>query len=389
MYFSFLLAIIAGIFSGIITGLAPGIHVNLVTLLVVSWSNFHPLITAVYIFSLGITHTFLDAIPAVFLGAPDEDMALLPGHELFIKGGGHEAVKLTVVGSFFTMLLGVIFMPLLFFSLPKIYSLLKPVIVYLLAAIIIFLLFKSKKFYSLITFLLSGFLGLIVLNSNLENNLFPLLTGLFAMSSLISSVLFPPKIVKQQITNIVRLEFKELITTIFGSGIAGTITSIFPGLSPAQSTALVQPIFSRNKFSYLVFVGGVNTIDFFISLTTLYLISKARNGALIGIKQTMLFISIEQVIALACVGILAGSIASILTLKISQLMVNLTNKIDLKKVSISILIFLTTMVFFFTGWAGLMILLASSFIGLIPILSRTPRSFSMGVLLLPVIISLG
>ena len=49
-----------------------------------------------------ITHTFLDFIPSVFLGAPDGDTALtlLPGHRMVLAGRGYEAVKCSVIGSF-------------------------------------------------------------------------------------------------------------------------------------------------------------------------------------------------------------------------------------------------------------------------------------------------
>ncbi len=388
MYFEFLAAIIVGILSGVITGLTPGLHVNLVTLIVISSLNLHPLITAVYLFSLGITHTFLDAIPAVFLGAPDEDLALLPGHELFVKGAGHEAVKLTVIGSFFTMLLGIFLMPLMIFFALAVYSFLRPFIAFLLIALMLVLFFKSRSFFSLFTFIISGIFGFVVLNSSLDHKMLPLFSGLFAMSTLFSSLIFPPKIIGQQVTNIVQLKSRNFLGVIFGSSLAGLITSIFPGLSPAQSTALVQPYFSKNKFTYLIFTGGVNTIDFFISLTTLFVLDKARNGALIGIKKIMMFINTEQLIALACVGVFAGCISVILTLKISRFAVFFVNKINFQKISIFILLFLFLLNLYFSGWLGFLVLITCTIIGLIPILSKTPRSFSMGILILPVIINL-
>ena len=70
MLVEFLLAILAGIIFGIFTGLIPGIHVNLITLILVvslvSLEKFSPLVLAVFITSLAITHTFLDFIPSVF-----------------------------------------------------------------------------------------------------------------------------------------------------------------------------------------------------------------------------------------------------------------------------------------------------------------------------------
>ena len=106
MFFQLLLSIFIGVGAGVITGLTPGIHINLVSALLVGFSGYLLGITsgvslAVFIIAMGITHTFLDAIPSIFLGAPDEDMVMgvLPGHKLLLEGKGYEAVKLTVIGS--------------------------------------------------------------------------------------------------------------------------------------------------------------------------------------------------------------------------------------------------------------------------------------------------
>jgi len=120
----FLLAIIVftliGCIAGIVTGLVPGIHVNNVAYMVLAFSS--ALVTlamllfgwalpsasqiTIMVCSLvignAITHTFLDFIPSVFLGAPDDDTALsvLPGHRMVLAGRGYEAVKCSVIGSF-------------------------------------------------------------------------------------------------------------------------------------------------------------------------------------------------------------------------------------------------------------------------------------------------
>ena len=105
MFYDVILAVLIGCLAGCITGLIPGIHVNLISMLLISMSGYllgmtDPISLAVFIISMAITHTFLDSIPSVFLGAPDADMALgvLPGHRLLLEGKGYEAVKLTVIG---------------------------------------------------------------------------------------------------------------------------------------------------------------------------------------------------------------------------------------------------------------------------------------------------
>ena len=96
-----LLAVLIGCGFGIITGLIPGIHVNLVSMMLISMSGYllgftQPIVLGVFIIALAVTHTFLDSIPSIFLGAPDADMALnvLPGHKMLLEGKGYEAVKL-------------------------------------------------------------------------------------------------------------------------------------------------------------------------------------------------------------------------------------------------------------------------------------------------------
>ena len=90
--------------AGTFTGLIPGIHINLVAVFILSLtfiSKFQPITLIVFITAMAITHTFIDFIPSIFIGAPDEDTALstLPGHKLLMTGQGHQAIKLTLIGS--------------------------------------------------------------------------------------------------------------------------------------------------------------------------------------------------------------------------------------------------------------------------------------------------
>ncbi len=113
---------------GIITGLIPGIHVNNVALVVLALQTSLISFTLAFLGSMDpstfeiaiiitsliigclITHTFLDIIPSVFLGAPEEDTALsvLPGHKLMLAGRGYEAIKCSALGSFGSVIVAVI-----------------------------------------------------------------------------------------------------------------------------------------------------------------------------------------------------------------------------------------------------------------------------------------
>jgi len=128
-FLELIIATLLGVFAGIITGITPGIHINLVSLLVVSSAAYLTSIFSfaslgVFIISMAITHTFLDTLPAIFLGAPESETALsvLPGHKLLLKGMGYEAVKLTIIGSLFSLLAALFLFPLFIFLVPRIYE---------------------------------------------------------------------------------------------------------------------------------------------------------------------------------------------------------------------------------------------------------------------------
>jgi TctA family transporter len=133
-----------GTFLGVLTGLTPGIHVNLVAAsfvaahtqlivfvsFIVGWAepthaDILVLICCVIVAN-AVSHTFLDYIPSVFLGAPDADTALsvLPGHRMLMKGRGFEAVLLSAFGSLIAL---VVFVCLL---LPARYVMGSPLHVY-------------------------------------------------------------------------------------------------------------------------------------------------------------------------------------------------------------------------------------------------------------------
>ena len=119
-----LIALILGVIIGIFTGLTPGIHVNLVAVIVVSLSSLlltftSPIILGVFIVSLAITHSFLDALPSIYLGAPDagQELNVLPGHRLLHRGEGHNAIVYTLIGAMGSLLAGVILFPVFLASM--------------------------------------------------------------------------------------------------------------------------------------------------------------------------------------------------------------------------------------------------------------------------------
>lgn len=198
--FELFVAVLVGVVIGVFTGLTPGIHINLVSIIVVSIApvllQYVSLLSVcAFIISMSITHTFLDAVPGIYLGAPDADQALnvLPGHRFLLRGEGHQAVLYTVIGSLLVILLSLLLFPLFLFLMDISYPYIRGWTGILLVLVMAYLILKEsswkKRVLALLMFLLAGVLGLCVLNIPVfEQPLFPLLSGLFGFSILLLSL---------------------------------------------------------------------------------------------------------------------------------------------------------------------------------------------------------
>lgn len=399
MFIEIIVTALLGILAGIFTGITPGIHINLVSLLVVSSSAYLLNIFSlpslgVFIISMAITHTFLDTLPAIFLGAPESETALsvLPGHKLLLKGMGYEAVKLTIIGSLFSLIAALLFFPLFIFLVPRIYEKIQIYIGYGLIVIMVYMILMEKgpdkKFWAFVVFMLSGILGLIVLTlPNLGQPLFPLLSGLFGISMLIVSLMQKTEIPKQSITDQIKIPKMQSFKAVGAATLTGSLASFFPGLGPAQAAVIgSQIVGSLENYAFLILVGGINTVNMAVSLVSLYTINKARNGAVLAIMELIHSIDLNILLLFIAATLFAGGIATFLTLYLSKFFIKIIEKVNYSKMCISVIAFITLMVFYFSSWLGLFILLVSTAIGIVPNVVNVKRSHSMGCLILPVIL---
>ncbi|MBW2985249.1 tripartite tricarboxylate transporter permease [Candidatus Woesearchaeota archaeon] len=395
MFFEILLSIFAGIFFGIITGLTPGIHINLISLLLLSISPFllsyvSLLSIAVFIIAMSITHTFLDSIPSIFLGAPEASTALgvLPGHRYLLRGNGLMALKLTIIGSFGALLLSILLFPILLPIVKFVYPAIKDYIGYILLFVVVFMILRDKfKLWALFIFLISGVFGFIVFNLNLKNPLFPMLSGLFGISTLLISLFQNQKIPKQKITSDIKLSRSKTVKALFSGQFSGFLTSIFPGLGSAQAAVISMQITPNlGDHGFMILIGSINTANFTTSLATLYMLNKARNGSVVVISKLIESINLNHILLFLFSALIAGSVSVFLALKIGRVFADLIDKINYRKLVISIVLFISLLTFILTGPLGFFVLITSTFIGIIPAIVKTTRTHSMGCLLLPVMI---
>ncbi len=390
-----IIAIILGCIAGTITGLIPGIHINLVSTITISLSALllkisDPITIGAFIISMSILHTFMNAIPAIFLGAPEESTALavLPGHRLLLKGRGYDAVKLTIIGSLLGLLVISISVPLLIAVIPKFYNFIKDYIAYILIGSSSFLILrdKNKRFFSLFMFLLSGVFGLCVFNINMRQPLFPMLSGLFGISNLILSYKDKVKIPDQTLfTSIIKKS--QIIKSIFSGLFASVLCGFLPGLGSAQVAILGTSLFKKwTSESFLILVGSIDTIMMFISIVGLYTIQKARSGSVIVLSKLIEKFTLNDLIFYLGVALIVGGIATILTIIIAKYATKVMNKINYQKTCLIIIISIIILSFILSGFIGLFVLMISTLIGILAPLKGVNRSHLMGCLIVPVIL---
>jgi len=399
MFLELIIALILGVLIGTITGLIPGIHINLVALFLLTISAallqfFPPISLIIFIASLSITHIFIDFIPTIFLGAPNEDtsLSILPGHEMLIAGQGYEAVILSTLGALIGTVLLIPLIPLFIIFLPTIYPYVQRIIPLILILIILTMVFFEKnKILTLLIILLSGFLGYASLNLDLKDPLLPLLTGLFGSSSLITSISQKTFIPKQEIISMKKIlektKMSSFIKCIFASLIASPLCSFLPALGSSQASVVGSYVIGKiSKKEFLVLIGIVSTLVMSLSFVTLYSINKSRTGSAVAISKLIPLLS-ESDLALIILFIMISAVFSFaISIFIAKYFSKIITKISYTKLSLFILIFLTVIIMSFSGIIGLVIYITSTALGISCILLGVKRTSLMGCLLIPTIL---
>lgn len=410
------LCIALGFFLGVFSGLVPGLHLNNFAAMLLALSpqlmaqGLTPYQAASIILAASISQTFFDAIPAIFLGAPDSEAALtvLPGQRLMLEGRGIEAVRLSALGSACSVVAAM----LLVYPISWIFSsyyeyLMKYVgVVLLLIALLMIkaehgpqiegqgsLVHLKYKAIAALLFLTSGVLGIFAFDHEeilasplgLEPQvLLPLLSGIFGASSLIMSLSTNSEIPEQKETKI-KVPLSALARAVVTGSLGGSVVAWIPGVSPTVAAITARLGSPSSAEEFLVSIAGVNTANALFSLVALYVIGKPRSGAAAAIQQLM---NLEQnTLAQMMIMILVVAIASyIAAIASAQAAARIISRLNYRLLCVGVLGFLTAMTLAFAGLFGLFIFFLSIVVGLVAPVAGIRKTHAMGVLMLPLIV---
>ena len=405
-----------GFALGIISGLTPGLHLNNFASMLLAISpqlillGLTPFQMASIILAASISQTFFDAIPAIFLGAPDSETALsvLPGQRLMLEGRGIEAVRLSALGSAGSIAFALLLVYPLSWIISSYYDYLTKYVGVLLLAISLMMI-KSERGpwiegqgslvhwkYKLIAgmlFLTSGVLGIFafehedLLYSPLDLEpqvLLPLLSGIFGASSLILSLTTKVQIPKQ-VESKIKMPGPTIAKAVLSGGLGGSLLAWSPGGSPSVASIAARLGSPGTAEEFLVSIAGVNSANALFSLVALYVIDRPRSGAAAAIQQLLTLDQniMAQMMIMAVIVVLASYLA---TIAAAQLAARSISSLNYPRLCIIVLVFLLAMTYAFTGIFGLFIFFLSTIVGLIAPVAGIHRNHAMGVLMLPLIV---
>jgi len=382
--------IFLGCALGVFTGLIPGIHVNTISMLALAFGAVGSMEVIALIVAMGVTHSFVDFIPSILFGAPDSEsfLGVLPGHRMLLKGEGLKAIQLTAAGG----LAGGIGAVLFSFSFMGFVSAVSewmvlaiPWILILVIALMVLSEQEGKRIIALIIVFASAVVGLAVLKfGSVQNAIMAPVTGFFAISTLLWSIRKENRVIKQKTESSIPIGDVAIgsVLSVAGAG----MVSMVPGIGPSQAAFVIRKLAGKlSQNAFLSLLGGINTANLVFSLFVWLAVGRTRTGVAATIDQltlanTELFWLFSGTILIAiffsvlAVGLLAGFLLKRIHL------------IPYKKLNFSVLGLLVLIVWFLSGWQGLVVALTSALIGYSAIGFKVKRSHCMAFLIVPTVL---
>ncbi len=390
--------VLGGILLGTISGLTPGLHANNFALLLAGIAPMipgPPLLVGAAMLAAGVVHTFLDAVPALALGVPDADMALaaLPGHRLVIAGQGHEALRLSALGSGIAVLLAIPLAVPITYAMMRWYPVLRHHMPIVLGSLVVVMLLTESnsvaRLGGLSSFLASSALGFLVLDMTPEapldggGVLAPLFAGLFGAPVLIDAM--GGGGVPRQAGPEITIPRRAVVGPAVAGAGAGAIVGYLPGVSSAIA-AVVALLALPGKYGdrgFIIATSGVNTANTIFALFALVALGAPRTGVLVAVNQADVPLNLPFLLAAVAIASAAGFV---LVLLVGDWYLETIGRVDYVVVCGVVLGALVVLSFLFAGFVGIGVFVVSTVLGFLPVRTGAKRVHLMGVLMGPIMV---
>ncbi|MFA5943056.1 MAG: tripartite tricarboxylate transporter permease [Candidatus Thermoplasmatota archaeon] len=406
------LATTAGCLVGLVAGLVPGLHVNTVCAIALSFAPGLGPTLAVGLCSMTVAHGFASQIPSTYLGAPGEDTLLsaLPAHRMLLDGHGADAVQASLNGALGGLVLAIVLLLPYKWVLGEPGQLLAALdesMPWVLGGILLFLLARELPkgtqavAWAAAILALAGALGLAAGKLTVAglfdvpaSPLLPLLSGLFGAPALLDTLRSRPFVPDQEPANRPPLGVRRRSRWGVVSGVlAAAMTSVLPGMTSAVAAAAARAGAreERDPRPVLATLAAIALAQVVLAFAVLWLSLRARSGLAAAVQQAWPVqawtigappLPLRWLLAAALVsGILAHVATGALVRRTSKWLVAARPGL-LAAVALAVLIVVVGVL---SGGMGLALFLVAAIVGLVPLASGTGRIHLTGCLLIPVL----
>ena len=417
-------AALAGTILSAFLSCIPALHIyNVAALLVILAVKVRGLVPdeplAMFMLGLVVGYAVLNTIPSIFLGAPDDSTIFiaLPGQKYLMERRGFEAAVLTGIGGLGGLLVLLLLAPALPTVMPIVRRVVGPHLHWILGAVILFMLMSEwpkgsdrgstglARFLDawrsvgagLLTFLLSGMLGFILFYGNLVptemafQNLMPAFVGLFALPWVFQNIISQARVPAQNVASSVDLSPGLIARGVGAGALGGLFAAFFPVVTGGIGGFLAGHATAQRDDRLFIVSQGASKLIYYVGAFVFFFVPGLHltRGGMAWMLSVLYTPSTPAIYWVAIAAMLiSGGLAFFMLLWLSRGAIRLVSRVDYRWISAVTLLVLVAVVLLLTGWGGLLIALVATGIGLTPVLWGARRMNCMGVLLVPLTLSL-
>ena len=404
--------------------LIPALHVynvaGLVLLLVNAGTLYlAPAAMAFLFLGMVIGYAMSNTIPSIFLSTPDESMVfiVLPGQTYMRRRRGYEAVVLAGLGGLGGLVVLAALTPVAPRWLPVLREILQPHLGWILWTVIAYVLLSEwpkgtgrapagwRRWWDgwksltagLVTFLLSGILGIILMYRPpvpvgvAYQSFLPAFVGLFAMPWVLVNLLGRTALPRQHVAGDIDAPLSVIVRGSITGALGGLFAAFFPVVTGGMGGLLAGHATSQRDSRAFIVSQGAAKIVYYVGGLLLFFVPGlhlTRGGMawMVSTRYTA-HAPADYVMALG-VSLLCGGFAFLISLVLARGMARVARHVDARVISWVTLGILMVVVGMTTGLPGLAVCAVATGIGLIPVLWGSRRTNAMGVLLLPIALNM-
>ncbi|OYT40961.1 MAG: hypothetical protein B6U89_00580 [Desulfurococcales archaeon ex4484_58] len=408
---------------GVLLSWIPGFHIyNLMALIMITYPVFMEVPESFPFFALGalVAFVYLSILPSVYLSVADESLILMlfPTQRYLVLGRGHEAVWLSLLGavggSIILVILGLTVIPVI---LPPLYLLFSPYITWILLAIVVFMFLSewlkagdrektpSRRLWvawqqslgGIFVFLAAGLLGFFVMNTGFVPAKFayvrltPMFIGFFGMPWVLQNILSRRHIPRQDTRDKIEASMFGIANGTIAGAFGGYIAAFFPIVTGGMGALVAGHMASSRGDDVFIVSQGANRVLYYVGAFFLLFVPTARltRGAGAWLVSSIYTPKtwIEFYYAAGAI-LLAAGISFISTIYMSKLLARILTQMNYVKLSYVVAVLLAIITYLLADIPGLIVLAVATIIGLASVVFNTRRSYCLGGLIFPVLISM-